>query len=285
MKIGTRASRLAVLQARQVADFLAGRGVPGELVTMTTTGDRILDRPLDTIGGKGLFVKELDRALLEGRTDLSVHSLKDLPMEVPEELPLVGFSPREDPRDVLVLPAGASSWDKGLPVGCGSRRRSVQLLDLEPGLTLAPIRGNVLTRLEKLDRGEYGALVLAAAGLKRLGLESRIFRYFSVEEMIPAAGQGILALQGRQDFDRSLLTGFHDAQSQIRALAERAFVRTLGGGCGAPLGAYAQIEKGRLHLAGMFWDGRECRRVGGSGALEKPEELGQALAREARHGA
>ena len=285
MKIGTRASRLAVLQARQVADFLAGRGVPGELVTMTTTGDRILDRPLDTMGGKGLFVKELDRALLEGRTDLSVHSLKDLPMEVPEELPLVGFSPREDPRDVLVLPAGASSWDKGLPVGCGSRRRSVQLLDLEPGLTPAPIRGNVLTRLEKLDRGEYGALVLAAAGLKRLGLEGRIFRYFSVEEMIPAAGQGILALQGRRDFDRSLLTGFHDAQSQIRALAERAFVRTLGGGCSAPVGAYAHIEKGRLHLAGMFWDGRECRRVGGSGALEKPEELGQALAREARHGA
>lgn len=210
IRVGSRESRLAVIQSEMVVEYLKEElpGHPVELLTMKTTGDRILDRRLDQIGGKGLFVKELDQALLDGRSDLSVHSLKDMPMEVPEELPLLGFSHREDPRDVLVLPMNQTQWDRTLPVGCSSQRRMVQLSKRYPDITFRTIRGNVLTRLRKLDDGEYGALVLAAAGLKRLGLSERISRYFSVEEMIPAAGQGILAVQGRKGEDYSYLNGF-----------------------------------------------------------------------------
>ena len=163
-----------------------------ELVTMKTTGDKILDRTLDKVGGKGLFVKELDAALLDGRVDLTVHSCKDLPMEEDPRIPLAGFSRREDPRDVLVLPMGETELRRDRPIGCASLRRRLQLKALFPDRETAPVRGNVQTRLAKLDRGEYSALVLAAAGLKRLGLEGRISRYFQPEELLPAAGQGIL---------------------------------------------------------------------------------------------
>lgn len=284
--IGSRESRLAVLQTRLVADYIHG-ALPEadvEIVTMKTTGDRILDRALENVGGKGLFVKELDRALLDGRTDLSVHSLKDLPMDTPEALPLVGFSRREDPRDVLVLPAGCRSWDRSRPLGCSSRRRIVQLQRLYPGLPVALIRGNVQTRLRKLDEGRYGATVLAAAGLKRLGLEDRISRYFTPEEMVPAAGQGILAIQGRAGQDYGYLDGFLDPEATACALAERAFVRALNGGCSSPIAAYAQMRDGRLTLTGMF-----CREDGSDywrGSLEGPaaeaEGLGHALARKWR---
>lgn len=208
--IGSRESRLAVIQTRQVADYIR-RTMPEadvRLITMKTTGDRILDRSLEAVGGKGLFVKELDRALLEGRTELSVHSLKDLPMETPQALPILGYSRREDPRDALILPAGTTQWDQSRPLGCSSRRRILQLKRLYPQVQTALVRGNVLTRLQKLDRGEYGALILAAAGLKRLGLEDRISRYFTPEEMLPAAGQGILAVQGRAGLDYGYLDGF-----------------------------------------------------------------------------
>ena len=180
--IGSRESRLAVIQTRQVADYIR-RTMPEadvRLLTMKTTGDRILDRSLEAVGGKGLFVKELDRALLEGRTELSVHSLKDLPMETPQALPILGYSRREDPRDALILPAGTTQWDQSRPLGCSSRRRILQLKRLYPQVQTALVRGNVLTRLQKLDRGEYGALILAAAGLKRLGLEDRISRYWNI---------------------------------------------------------------------------------------------------------
>lgn len=185
-------SRLAVIQSEAVLNYIREKnpGIKAELLTMKTTGDIILDRTLDQVGGKGLFVKELDRALLEKRSDLSVHSLKDMPMEVPEALPLVSFSRREDPRDVLVLPKGASRWDRSRPVGCASLRRMIQLQEMYPSVQFQTVRGNVLTRLRKLDAGEYGALILAAAGLKRLGLEERISRYFEPEEMIPAGRTG-----------------------------------------------------------------------------------------------
>ena len=198
--IGSRESRLAVIQSEMVMNFIKERCPDMEvsLLTMKTTGDKILDKTLDQVGGKGLFVKELDKALLEGRSDLSVHSLKDMPMEVPEELPLEAFSKREDPRDVLIFPEGASEPDFSRPIGCASRRRVLQLRELFPEAEFAPVRGNVQTRMRKLDEGQYGALVLAAAGLKRLGLEERIGRYLSEEEVIPAAGQGILAVQGRK---------------------------------------------------------------------------------------
>lgn len=256
IRIGTRASKLAVIQAEMVRSYLLERGIPAELVTMTTTGDRILDRTLDKVGGKGLFVKELDAALLDGRSDLSVHSLKDVPMELPDGLPLLGFSKREDPRDALILPEGAEQIDFSKPIGCASSRRILQLKRLFPEARFAPIRGNVQTRLRKLDEGQYSATVLAAAGLKRAGLERRISRIFSTEEMLPAAGQGVLAVQGRADEEYAYLSGFFDADSRDTSLCERAFVAALDGGCTAPTAAFAEIlpDGERILLTGLYSD-------------------------------
>lgn len=284
IKIGTRESRLAVIQAEMVADYIRENcpDMEPELVTMKTTGDKILNKTLDKIGGKGLFVKELDAALLDRRSDISVHSLKDMPMEVSEELPLLGFSKREDPRDVLVLPKGKKELDKALPLGCSSARRILQLKKLFPDMEVKSIRGNVLTRLEKLDRGEYSALVLAAAGLKRLGLEERISRYFTTEEMIPAAGQGILAVQGRQGEDYSYLNGFYEEESTCCVLAERSFVRSLNGGCSSPIAAYAVIENEKLKLTG-FYAAEESNVYVTSqieGSPREAEQLGARLAKE-----
>ena len=187
--VGSRESKLAVVQSMEVVKHLR-KVLPEaeiQLLTMKTAGDRILDRTLDQIGGKGLFVRELDKALRDRAADLTVHSLKDMPAELPEDLPLVGWSRRADPRDVLVLPKGRTEPDPSLPIGTASFRRRIQLEALYPGFAVRPVRGNVQTRLRKLDEGEYGALVLAAAGLKRMGLEDRISRYFTVDEMIPAA--------------------------------------------------------------------------------------------------
>lgn len=175
-------------------------------------------------------------------------------MEVPEDLPLVAFSKREDPRDVLVLPQGASEWDRTKPIGCSSRRRILQLKELFPQVECRSVRGNVQTRLRKLDEGEYGALVLAAAGLKRLGLEYRIHRYFDPEEMIPAAGQGILAVQGRKELDTDMLKGFQDEEAYWEALAERAFVTELNGGCSSPIGAHGRTIDHKLVLLGLYYD-------------------------------
>ena len=199
--IGSRGSRLAVIQSEMVRDFIREKkpGCQVEILTMKTTGDKILDRTLEKIGGKGLFVKELDKALLDGCSDLSVHSLKDMPMELSEELPRLHFQ-REDPRDVLVLPEGADNLDLSKPIGCSSQRRILQLQQMYPEATFKSIRGNVLTRLNKLDGGEYSGLILAAAGLKRLGLEERISRYYEPDEVIPAAGQGFL--QFRDDREK-----------------------------------------------------------------------------------
>ncbi len=290
IRIGSRESRLAVIQAELLIREL--RKIPGvepDLVTMKTTGDRILDRTLDQVGGKGLFVKELDAALREGRVDLTVHSMKDLPAELPEDLPLLAVSRREDPRDALVLPAGRSAPEPGKPLGCASQRRAAQLPALFPGFAVRPVRGNVLTRLEKLDRGEYGALVLALAGLRRLGLEGRASRLFPAEELLPAACQGILAVQGRRDFDRALLAGFHDAEAALAARAERAFVRALGGGCSAPAAAYAVREGGLLFLRGFDKGPDGVWKGGLRGPAEEPEALGLALAEQrkedAAHGA
>ena len=281
IRIGSRDSRLAVIQSELVMGAIRASHpeLELELVTMKTTGDKILDRTLDQIGGKGLFVKELDLALLEGRTDLSVHSCKDLPMEVPENLPILGFSPREDPRDVLVLPRGCDTLAPGKPIGCASPRRQAQLKLLFPGVEIRPVRGNVQTRLRKLDGGEYGALVLAAAGLKRLGLEGRISRYFSPEEMLPAAGQGVLALQGRSGEDYSWLDEYLDADTGRCVEAERAFVAALGGGCSAPVAAYAELEGNRLTLRGLFEapDG-SLHRGSISGSFREGKSLATQLA-------
>lgn len=275
IKVGSRDSRLAVVQAEEVCRALGDCA----LVTMKTTGDRILDRTLDQVGGKGLFVKELDRALADGRVDLTVHSLKDVPMEQPEGLPLVAFTKREDARDALVLPQ-SGVWDKSKPIGCSSARRRVQLAALFPEIEVGPVRGNVLTRLDKLDRGEYGALVLAAAGLHRLGLQARINRYFSPEEIIPAAGQGILAVQSREGELTEQVQKLDDRDARDCALAERTFVKTLGGGCFAPVAAYAETEGEYLHLRGMYVteDERAHARGAVTGRRTEAAALGRTLA-------
>lgn len=285
IRIGSRESRLAVIQSEIVIQAIHEYDpqIHTELITMKTTGDKILDRTLDKIGGKGLFVKELDAALLDGRVDLTVHSSKDLPMEIDPRLPLAAFSRRADPRDVLVLPEGADHIDFTKPIGCSSLRRKLQLQKLFPEAVVAPIRGNVLTRLQKLDRGEFSALVLSAAGLIRLGLKHRIGRYFSVEEMLPAAGQAILAVQTREDMDLSCLQTFADKDSRDCLSAERAFVRTLDGGCSSPVAAYATLKGDILILKGMYVTENETLYFDTvSGPREQGESLGAALAEKMR---
>ncbi len=285
IRVGSRESRLAVIQSEMVIEAIQKQDpqIQVELVTMKTTGDKILDRTLDKIGGKGLFVKELDAALLDGRVDITVHSSKDLPMEIDPRLPLVAFSKRADPRDGLVLPLGREKIDFSKPIGCSSLRRQIQLKKLFPEAKLAPIRGNVLTRLEKLDRGEYSALVLAAAGLIRLGLENRISRHFSTDEILPAAGQAILAVQARAGTDVSCLSGFADEDSRCCILAERAFVRTLDGGCSSPVAAYATVAGNRISLRGMYvTEGNALCFETISGPREQAEDLGRTLAQEMR---
>ena len=282
--IGSRDSQLAVIQSMTLVNHLK-TAYPEwdiELLTMKTTGDKILDRNLDQIGGKGLFVKELDLALQDHRADLTVHSLKDMPMEIPEYLPLLCFSPREDPRDVLVLPKGTAELSRDAVIGTSSLRRQVQLRSIFPEHEIKSIRGNLQTRLRKLDDGEYGALVLAAAGIKRLGLEDRISRYFSIEEIIPAAGQGILGVQGRKGEDHSYLSSYGDENSFAAASAERAFVRTLNGGCTSPVCAHAEINDGKIRLFGLYYNeetGVFCRGKA-EGPIEDAESIGIRLAAE-----
>lgn len=279
--VGSRESKLAVIQSNIVIDSLreSHPEIDVELLTMKTTGDKILNKTLDKIGGKGLFVKELDKALVDGRADLTVHSLKDMPMQVSEELPLVAFSKREDPRDVLVLPIGKDKLDKSKPIGSSSKRRQLHLKKLYPDMEVKPIRGNLQTRLKKLDEGEFSAIVLAYAGLKRLGLEDRVSRVFSPSEMVPAACQGILAVQARKDFDESLLRDFNDEETKIIAMAERSFVTELDGGCSSPVAAFAEIQDGNITLTGFYVDEFENQLTKTvTGPLKDGVALGRQLA-------
>ena len=282
--IGSRESALAVVQSRLVIAWLKEHHpeLETELLTMKTTGDKILDRRLDQIGGKGLFVKELDRALLEHRTDFSVHSTKDLPMEIPEELPLVAFSKREDPRDVLVLPKGQTEPDLTKPIGTSSLRRILQLRIIFPDAEFKSVRGNLQTRIRKLDEGQYGAIILAAAGMKRMGLADRISGYFETDDVIPSAGQAILAVQGRQDEDASMFQEFADRNATDEVTAERAFVTYLNGGCSSPIAAHAKASGAELLLSGLYFDEdtREAFRGTISGKREQAADLGIALAKK-----
>lgn len=284
IRIGSRASKLAVIQTEKLISYINKKypDLETEIITMETTGDKRLDVTLDKIGGKGLFVKELDKALLNKEIDLSVHSLKDMPMEESDLIPIVGFSKREDARDVLVLPKGVNAWDGTGVIGCSSLRRKIQAQKLYPEATFKTIRGNVPTRLDKLDRGEYDALILAAAGLRRLGLEKRIFKYFSTEEILPAAGQGILAVQGRQGEDYHFLESFGDIESTLAAKAERAFVRQLDGGCSSPVAAYGEVKEDMLFLRGLYYREEDGIYFIGekSGPVEEAEKIGRFLARE-----
>jgi len=257
--IATRESRLALWQARHVQGLLGGMGVTASLLGMTTRGDQIVDRTLSKVGGKGLFVKELETALESGAAHLAVHSLKDVPMELPPGFELVAVLDREDPRDAFVSNRYPSldALPPGALVGTSSLRRVAQLLALRPDLRVAPLRGNLDTRLRKLDEGGYDAIVLAAAGLVRLGLADRIRARFEVGQMIPAAGQGALGLEIRADNVslRERLVPMVDADTWLAVHAERAVARTLGGSCSMPLAAFAAREPdGRFTLRAALGD-------------------------------
>ncbi|KPF42785.1 porphobilinogen deaminase [beta proteobacterium AAP121] len=263
--IATRESRLALWQAEHVRDALTARfGLPVELLGMTTRGDQILDRALSKVGGKGLFVKELETALEEGRAHLAVHSLKDVPMELPEGFTLAAIWEREDPRDAFVSNQydNVDALPQGAVVGTSSLRRVVQLLARRPDLQIEPLRGNLDTRLRKLDEGGFDAIVLAAAGLKRLGLASRIRGTFDPELMIPAAGQGALGIEVREDNTalRELLAQTLHQPTFLACHAERAVSRSLGGSCSMPLAAHAVWEGDTLRIDAALGDANELTR-------------------------
>lgn len=256
IKIGSRESQLAVKQAEIIRDQIMSSDpdISVEIITMKTTGDKILDKSLAKIGGKGLFVKELDRALMDGRIDIAVHSLKDMPMEENPELPILAYGKREDPRDVILYRSGLEALPEQAVIGTSSRRRMLQMERLYPGCIFRGIRGNVQTRMRKLETEEYDGTLLAAAGLKRLGMEQVISRYLSVDEMIPAAGQGILAVQGRKGDVHRWIDSIDVRESRAAALAERQFIRVTGGDCTSPCAAHAQVSGNELKLTGLYYN-------------------------------
>jgi hydroxymethylbilane synthase len=288
--IASRESALALAQARRVQARLAALypGASVELLGLTTEGDRRLEVSLARIGGKGLFVKELEHALAAGRADLAVHSAKDLPAELAPGFVLAAVSEREDPRDAFVSNRYPSlgALPPGARVGTSSLRRQCQLRARHPGLAVEPLRGNVTTRLGKLDEGRYEALVLAAAGLVRLGLGARITALLDPETSVPAPGQGALALECRAERGDVIawLAPLNDEAAARCVAAERAFSRALAGSCNVPLGAYAELRGGRLRLRGFVGAPDGSRIVGGAleGEDAEPEALGAALAERLR---
>jgi hydroxymethylbilane synthase len=286
VRIGTRGSQLALRQAEEIAAGLrrAWPRIEVELVPIRTSGDRLATAHLAEVGGKGLFVQEIDDALREGRVDLAVHSLKDLPGERPRDLVLAAFPRREDPRDVLVgaTPTSMDVLPTGARVGTSSLRRSVQLLARRPDVAAMPIRGNVDTRLRKLRQGEYDALLLAAAGLRRLGLLDATATLLEPDEMLPAVGQGTLGVETRADDGEilALVEPLTDRETRTATLAERAFLEAVGGTCTTPLAAYARRAGNRLRLDAFVAtpDGARVMRDGEVGDPEAPEALGRRLA-------
>jgi hydroxymethylbilane synthase len=289
LTIATRESALAMWQAEHVRGRITSRyhGTSVDLLGITTQGDRVIDRPLAAIGGKGLFIKELEGALRDGRADIAVHSLKDVPMDMPDGFVLAAISAREDPRDAFVSTRydALASLPDGAVVGTSSLRREAQVRERHPMLRVESLRGNVHTRLRKLDDGRYDAIILAAAGLKRLGLGTRVRALLDPDESLPAPGQGALAIECRSDRVDLLhaLAPLADRGTTLATTAERAFSRALGGSCHTPLAAYAEWEEGRLWLRGLLAarDGRsvlrgEIERVVTD--IEEARVLGAALA-------
>ena len=288
--IASRKSRLALWQTEHVRNRLASLhpGVRVEILPLSTRGDEIVDRSLAKIGGKGLFVKELEAALADGRADIAVHSAKDVPVAMPAGFELSAILAREDPRDAFVSNAYSSldALPRGAVVGTSSLRREAQLRSRHPGLDVRPLRGNVETRLMKLDRGDYGAVVLAVAGLKRLGLTARLRSVLDPEVSLPAPGQGALAIEcraGRTDL-AALLAPLDDSATAACVRAERAVSRALGGSCQVPLGAYGEMADGVLRLRGVVASPDGARVVRGEvrGDARTPERAGEALAAELR---
>jgi hydroxymethylbilane synthase len=282
LRLGTRKSKLALWQANFVKEKLEALGCKVELVPITTTGDKILDAPLAKIGGKGLFVKEIENALLAGEIDLAVHSLKDVPMIIPEGLTLSAITEREEPYDVLISRNGKKLEElpSGAVVGTSSLRRQVQIKRRRRDLRVEILRGNVDTRLRKLKEGLYDAIVLAYAGVKRMGFSGEVSQV--LEDFIPAVGQGSLAIETRAEDERviNFVKVLNHEESRLRAVCERAFLRELQGGCQVPIGAYAWIEGDRIKIKGFISDLEDERFLEGyeEGSLQEAEEVGKRLA-------
>lgn len=289
LRVGTRASALARWQTTHVSESLERlTGVPSHPIVISTTGDRVLDTPLPALGGKGAFTEELEQALRDGRIDFAVHSLKDLPVVDPAGITVAAILSRDDPRDVVIAREAGSLADlpSGAVVGTSSNRRMAQIAALRPDVTIRPLRGNVDTRVGKALEGEYDAIVIAAAGVHRLGLTAHITEYLPFHQMLPAPGQGALAVQCRADDDavRTLLMVLDDPAVRVPTTAERAFLSDLGGGCAAPIAALGESFEGegrrQLRLTGLVasLDGRRVVRATLEGAWNGGEALAQALA-------
>ena len=287
IRLGSRGSTLALWQAEHVraeVERQAGRNV--EIVRIKTTGDMILDVPLSKVGGKGLFVKEIEEALLSRRIDLAVHSMKDVPTDLPDGLGICCITRREDPRDAFLSVKFARFEDlpKGARVGTSSLRRQTQLLGLRPDLSIGQLRGNLDTRIRKMEEGQYDAIILAAAGLRRLGWDGKIRQFLGVDVSIPAIGQGALGIEirGGDDRTREAVAFLDDRETSLAVRAERGFLKRLEGGCQVPIAAHGVVDGNTVFLSGLIGkpDGSLILRGSGSGPVSDPETVGIALAGE-----
>jgi len=284
--VATRPSLLAYTQTQQTVELMKAQhpDCEFEIVKISTHGDAVTDKPLTAFGGTGVFVKELENAILEGRADFAIHSLKDVPSIQPEGLVLAAFPTREDPRDVLLIKNGLSidELKDNCTIGTGSPRRIVQIAELKPGATFTDLRGNIDTRLKKLEEGQYDAIVLAAAGLRRLGKEIDAKAFLPVDTCIPAIGQGAITIECRKDDEETiaLLRTINNKDTETAILAERAFMKTVGGGCKFPLGAYATIENETVQLAVMLGNHhtQQILRFSDKASVTEAEKLGKNLA-------
>ena len=286
--VATRPSLLAYTQTQQTVDLLKKKNpdCEFEIVKFSTHGDIVTDKPLTAFGGTGVFVKELENAILQGKADFAVHSLKDVPGIQPDELVLASFPTREDPRDVLLIRNNLSinDLDDHCIIGTGSPRRMVQVAKMKPTAAFTDLRGNVDSRLKKLEEGQYDAIVIAAAGLKRLGKQIDANAFLSVDTCLPAVGQGAIAIECRKDDEETiaLLRTINDIDTETAILAERSFMKTIGGGCKFPLGAYAVIENGNVQLSVMLGNHHSMQivRLSGRASIAEAEELGINLAKK-----
>jgi len=286
IRIGTRKSKLALWQANHIAGLLKKHypGIQVELVKIVTKGDKILDVPLAKVGGKGLFVKEIEEAMLRNEIDIAVHSLKDVPTYFPEGLGLVAITEREDPRDAFlsVKYSSIEEMPSGAVLGTSSLRRKAQIMLKRKDIQIKDLRGNVDTRIRKLEEGQYDGIILAYAGLKRLGLADKVRQVLEPDYMIPAVAQGFLGIEARLDDEETkrVVSVLNHKESEIRARAERAFLKTLEGGCQVPLAAYAEIDGSTLKITGFVSDleGKRVFRESMEGNVDQPEDIGIKLA-------
>lgn len=288
IRVGTRGSNLALIQTNWAIDRLKEKfpEVEFEVKIIKTKGDKILHLSLDKIGDKGLFVKEIESQLLEGEIDLAVHSMKDMPAEVVEGLKFAAVPKREDPRDVIILREGLNSFDElpiGATIGTGSKRRKYQLLRKRPDLNIVPIRGNIETRISKIESENLDGIVLAASGVIRADLEEKITEFLTVDLMIPAPAQGALALEIRENDEKleKMIDAIRDEVSQIQTDAERSYLAGIDGSCHIPMGAYCEVDGEKLTLTGIFGDedGEKITVASLEGEKDNPKELGSKLAK------